>query len=158
MQIENKKSDVNNFIGIKTKEDFNYPLTFIILGILTKNYFKYNCYSQFTHRDIANKVNDLFENHITKKNKEIDLNVRIELYKLREYEVIKFIPLNKKDTYSIKATDRANELLLYIHNLFLEGHFNNEFKNNFYKSKIRYKNNGTRIEINFTNINGVLNA
>ena len=141
MQIENKKSDVNNFIGIKTKEDFNYPLTFIILGILTKNYFKYNCYSEFTHRDIANKVNDLFE-----------------LYKLREYEVIKFIPLNKKDTYSIKATDRANELLLYIHNLFLEGHFNNEFKNNFYKSKIRYKNNDTRIEINFTNINGVLNA
>ena len=28
----------------------------------------------------------------------------------------------------------------------------------FYKSKIRYKNNDTRIEINFTNINGVLNA
>ena len=64
MQIENKKSEVNNFIGIKTKEDFNYPLTFIILGILTKNYFKYNCYSEFTHRDIANKVNNLFENDI----------------------------------------------------------------------------------------------
>ena len=31
MQIENKKSDVNNFIGIKTKEDFNYPLTIMIL-------------------------------------------------------------------------------------------------------------------------------
>ena len=163
MQTENKKSEVNNFIGIKTKEDFNYPLTFIILGILTKNYFKYNCYTEFTHRDIANKVNDLFENVINikgwnTKNKEIDLNVRIELYKLREYEVVKFISLNKKDTYSIKATDRANELLLYIHNLFLKGYFNNEFKNNFYKSKIRHKENDTRIEINFTNINGVLNV
>ena len=73
-------------------------------------------------------------------------------------KINEFISLNKKDTYSIKATDRANELLLYIHNLFLKGYFNNEFKNNFYKSKIRHKENDTRIEINFTNINGVLNV
>ena len=31
------KSEVNNFIGRKTKEDLNYPLTFVLLGILTKN-------------------------------------------------------------------------------------------------------------------------
>ena len=30
--------------------------------------------------------------------------------------------------------------------------------NNFYKSKIRHKENDIRIEINFTNINGVLSA
>ena len=51
------KSEVNNFIGRKTKEDLNYPLTFVLLGILTKNYSKYNCYTNFTHRDIADKVN-----------------------------------------------------------------------------------------------------
>ena len=56
------KSEVNNFIGRKTKEDLNYPLTFVLLGILTKNYSKYNCYTNFTHRDIADKVNNLFKN------------------------------------------------------------------------------------------------
>jgi hypothetical protein len=168
MQIENKKSDINNFIGRKTKEDLNYPLTFVLLGILTKNYSKYNCYTNFTHRDIADKVNDLFKNLINIKGwdtneKELDLKVRIELYKLKEYEVVKFIPLNKKDTYSIKATDRANELLLYINSLFQlelrvgKGHFLEKFKDNFYRAKIRHKENDTRIEINFTNKNGTLN-
>ena len=28
------KSEVNNFIGRKTKEDLNYPLTFVLLGVL----------------------------------------------------------------------------------------------------------------------------
>ena len=162
MHTEIKKSDINNFIGRKTKEDFNYPLTFIILGILTKNYFKYNCYSEFKHRDIANKINKLFKNVIDIKGwntneKELDLKVRIELYKLKEYEVVKFIPLNKKDTYSIKATDRANELLLYINSLFQNGHFLEKFKDNFYRARIRHKENDTRIEINFTNKNGTLN-
>ena len=83
-------------------------------------------------------------------------------------DVEKEKPLNKNvdgnvseltdEEYDQLILDRANELLLYIHNLFLEGHFNNEFKNNFYKSKIRYRDNDTRIEINFTNMNGVLNA
>ena len=83
--------------------------------------------------------------------------MRIELYKLKEYEVVKFIPLNKKDTYSIKATDRANELLLYINSLFQNGHFLEKFKDNFYRARIRHKENDTRIEINFTNKNGTLN-
>ena len=75
------KSEVNNFIGRKTKEDLNYPLTFVLLGILTKNYSKYNCYTNFTHRDIADKVNDLFKNLIdirgwNTNEKELDLKVR----------------------------------------------------------------------------------
>ena len=158
-----KTTELNNYIGRKTKEDLNFSLCFVLLGILTKNYSELGIYTEMTHRDIADKVNELFKDLLNLKGwntneKELDLKVRIELYKLKEYEVIKFIPLNKKDTYSIKATDRANELLLYIHNLFLKGYFNNEFKNNFYKSKIRHKENDIRIEINFTNINGVLSA
>ena len=95
------KNEVNNFIGRKTKEDLNYPLTFVLLGILTKNYSKYNCYTNFTHRNIADKVNDLFKNLINIKGwntneKELDLKVRIELYKLKEYEVVKFVPMKKK--------------------------------------------------------------
>ena len=38
MQIQ--KNEVVNYLGYKSKEDLNYPLTFIILGIATKNYFK----------------------------------------------------------------------------------------------------------------------
>ena len=64
------KSEVNNFIGRKTKEDLNYPLTFVLLGILTKNYSKYNCYTNFTHRDIADKVNNLFKNLVNIKAKQ----------------------------------------------------------------------------------------
>ena len=157
-----KQSEVNNFIGRKTKEDLNYPLTFVLLGILTKNYSKYNCYTNFTHRDIADKVNDLFKNLIdirgwNTNEKELDLKVRIELYKLKEYEVVKFVPMKKKDTYSIKATDRANELLLFINSLLMKGHFYDQFKNNFYHSKISHKQDDTRIEVNFTNEKGTLN-
>ena len=80
--------------------------------------------------------------------KELDLKVRIELYKLREYGVVKFFPLKKKDTYSIRATDRANELLLFLNSLFQSGHFHSDFKNNFYHSRIRQKNEDYQIEIN----------
>ena len=157
-----EKSEINNFIGRKTKEELNFPLTFVLLGILTKNYFKYNCYTDFTHRDITDKVNYLFNNLVDIKGwntneKELDLKVRIELYKLREYEVVKFIPLKKKDAYSIRATSKANELLLFLNSLFQNGHFHNDFKNNFYHSRIRQKNEDYQIEINFKNEKGVLN-
>nr|BAR27988.1 hypothetical protein [uncultured Mediterranean phage uvMED] len=163
MYLTNNKSDVNNFIGRKTKEDFNYPLCFVLLSILTKNYFKYNQYTNFTHRDIADKINYLFKNLIPLKGwrtneKELDLKVRIELYKLREYQIVKFIPLKKKDTYSIIATDRANDFLLKLNYAFcIKGHFNDNFKGNFYKAKIKFINKTPRIEVNFTNKKGSTN-
>lgn len=154
-----KKSEMNKtkgLIGCKTKEPLNTALTFVLLAVLTKDYMKYNRYTNFTHRDITEKVNHLFGHLLGNTNPY--LKARIELYKLRQYEVIKFVPLKKKYTYSIKATDRANELLLYIHTLFEKKYFYNEFKDNFYRARIRQKDNDIRrIEINFTNKDGVLN-
>ena len=157
-----KTTELNNYIGRKTKEDLNFSLCFVLLGILTKNYSELGIYTEMTHRDIADKVNELFKDLLNLKGwntneKELDLKVRIELYKLKEYEVVKFVPMKKKDTYSIRATDRANELLLFINSLLMKGHFYDQFKNNFYHSKISHKQDDTRIEVNFTNEKGTLN-
>ena len=132
-----KATELNNYIGRKSKEDLNFPLCFVLLGILTKNCLKFEVYTEFTHRDIADQVNKLFKNLLDLKGwntneKELDLKVRIELYKLKELEVVKFIPRKKKDTYSIKATERANELLLHLNSLSYYGAFDDKFKNNFY--------------------------
>ena len=39
----------------------------------------------------------------------------------------------------------------------MKGHFYDQFKNNFYHSKISHKQDDTRIEVNFTNEKGTLN-
>ena len=158
-----KATELNNYIGRKSKEDLNFPLCFVLLGILTKNCLKFEVYTEFTHRDIADQVNKLFKNLLDLRGwntneKELDLKVRIELYKLKELEVVKFIPRKKKDTYSIKATERANELLLHLNSLSYYGAFDDKFKNNFYNSTIRKKNGEYKIEVNFTNEKGTLNS
>tara|TARA_R100001126_G_scaffold77533_1_gene46212 strand:+ start:47 stop:664 length:618 start_codon:yes stop_codon:yes gene_type:complete len=142
-----KTTELNNYIGRKTKEDLNYPLCFVLLGILTKNYSKFGVYTEMTHRDIADKVNELFKDLLNLKGwntneKELDLKVRIELYKLRELEVVKFIPRKKKDTYAIKATERANELLLFLYALLRKGEvneLNKKFIDNSIDAKIKLK-------------------
>ena len=142
-----KTTELNNYIGRKTKEDLNYPLCFVLLGILTKNYAKFGVYTEMTHRDIADKVNELFKDLLNLKGwntneKELDLKVRIELYKLRELEVVKFIPRKKKDTYAIKATERANELLLFLYALLIKGEvdeLNKKFIDNSIDAKIKLK-------------------
>ena len=57
-----KATELNNYIGRKSKEDLNFPLCFVLLGILTKNCLKFEVYIEFTHRDIADQVNKLFKN------------------------------------------------------------------------------------------------
>ena len=75
--------------------------------------------------------------------KELYVKVRIELYKLRELEVVKFIPRKKKDTYAIKATERANELLLFLYVLITRGgevgELNKKFIDNSIDAKIKSK-------------------
>tara|TARA_A100001391_G_scaffold66692_1_gene42339 strand:- start:503 stop:1120 length:618 start_codon:yes stop_codon:yes gene_type:complete len=142
-----KTTELNNYIGRKTKESLNFPLCFVLLGILTKNYSKFGVYTEMTHRDIADKVNELFKDLLNLKGwntneKELDLKVRIELYKLRELEVVKFIPRKKKDTYAIKATERANELLLFLYALLKKGEvdeLNKKFIDNSIDAKIKLK-------------------
>ena len=142
-----KTTELNNYIGRKPKEDLNYPLCFVLLGILTKNYSELGVYTEMTHRDIADKVNELFKDLLNLKGwntneKELDLKVRIELYKLRELKVVKFIPRKKKDTYTIKATERANELLLFLYVLITRreaGELNKKFINNSIDAKIKFK-------------------
>ena len=160
MQIQ--KNEVVNYLGYKSKEDLNYPLTFIILGIATKNYFKLKCYTEFTHRDLTDKINLLFpelvnlEGWNTKKD-EINIKTRSELYKLFDLKVLKQVPLKKKGTYSIRATDRANELLLHLNWQFQNSSYKNSLKNTFYNTKILKQDDDYKIEINFKNINGSLN-
>ena len=142
-----KTTELNNYIGRKTKESLNFPLCFVLLSILTKNYSKFEVYTEVTHRDIADKVNELFKDLLNLKGwntneKELDLKVRIELYKLRELEVVKFIPRKKKDTYAIKATERANELLLFLYALLRKGEvneLNKKFIDNSIDAKIKLK-------------------
>ena len=142
-----KTTELNNYIGRKKKESLNFPLCFVLLGILTQNYSKFGVYTEMTHRDIAEKIEGLFKNLIdlegwSTNEKELYVKVRIELYKLRELEVIKFIPRKKKNTYTIKATERANELLLFLYALITRGEvgeLNKKFIDNSIDAKIKFK-------------------
>jgi len=114
---KNSSNEINKLLGKKINQGFNLMLSVLILGLLTKGYRKNKCYTQMTHRDISNKIYEMFKEDkwvIDLKGylKEFDLLVYAELYKLKNLSIVKFIPTKVKNHYTIQATNNSDLMLL----------------------------------------------
>ena len=156
-----KKSsnEINKLLGKKINQGFDLMLSVLILGLLTKGYRKNKCYTQMTHRDISNKIYEMFKDDkwvIDLKGylKEFDLLVYAELYKLKNLNIIKFNHTNVRDHYTIQATNNSDLMLLcFIQEMKRIGiNFRNTFR--YSVSKI---DDDVRVEIDVINNKGKLN-
>jgi|TARA_R100001015_G_C4592750_1_gene148136 hypothetical protein len=91
-------TEIQKFIAMRKKKPINKFLSYLILGKLNEGCSKYKCFIEKTHKDIFEDIFEIynddrdFNNFLSgwnTKQEEVRLLVRIELYKLLDFQYIK---------------------------------------------------------------------
>ena len=124
------KNEMINLIGSKTNEPINKKLSLQILGILCENRKSIGVFKNMLVSDLRNKIVEMKEFDLGETRDKQDLNVRIELYKLKTKGYIHFEDY-RKDRYTVKANLKGLEYCktLAINQLIDEGITKDQLKN-----------------------------
>ena len=111
-------------------EPINKKLSLQILGILCENRKSIGVFKNMLVSDLRNKIVEMSEFNLGETRDKQDLNIRIELYKLKNKGYVDFENY-KKDRYSVKSNLKGLEYCksLAINQLIDEGITKNQLKN-----------------------------